>query len=366
MQKIFAASLYSGGGLSTYANEKIELGWGCEADKAIAEVHCLNAPSTKILEKNGKLLRVEQIDPHLVDFPDLIWISQECKGFSSLAMMNSQHRSRMLAKDMEEAQRINECLHLWQPRIIILENAVGYLESSPYHALIRGLRNKYYCREEIISPNDLGFPQHRPRSLVRLVRSDAAIYLPPTLAHRLQSKSAGTESSVPAESLHPTWEEVIGDGITPFPLANWQVKALEAQFQSPAFWQKFLKSKPIMLVQRAGATDNIRTAIASEPCWSIRALGGDRHWRQVDYLKFDLNFIQRLSHFARLSHPQAQTLLDSATSYSVSPRGLARLQGLPDSYILPADPVIATKIVGNGVHREVAYRAISETIEFCY
>jgi len=88
-----------------------------------------------------------------------------------------------------------------------------------------------------------------------------------------------------------------------------------------------------LLLENTGARSDraLQHRTADEPSWTIRAMGGDRHWHKANVLK------------------NGKVLV-------INPRCLARFQSFPDSYILPDKKAIAGMLVGNAVPPLLAQR----------
>lgn len=93
------------------------------------------------------------------------------------------------------------------------------------------------------------------------------------------------------------------------------------------------------LVQRVGTRGQPTLRSFDQPAWTVRALGHDRHWRQMDA------FIAT----APLHKKSIDSSVEQGRVVMVTPRALARFQSFPDSYQLPESRTQASKIIGNSV-----------------
>lgn len=343
MRKLIGANLYAGGGIvsaSLSESSGVEFVWACEYEDAIAKIHTLNFPNCEILQKRGRSLGVEEINAVEVEKPEFVWISQECKRFSKLKYLNGDNGKR--DKDIREAIAVNNLLQVWQPKVIILENAPEYIGSDAQKIILFNLTN-YLIREDIYECWDFGVPQLRKRSIIRLIRLDCARENIPDLPKSLVKKS---------------WSQALANlELKPYPLADWQKQRLCSMLTNRRLLQNILNNRGLLLVQRVGAIeDKLKIALANEPSWGVRSLGHDRHWRQMD--------VVALPPKLDLQETSIDFLINKIISYEVSPRALARLQTVPDSYILPENKTLACRIVGNGVPSIFGKTVIQETLKY--
>lgn len=279
---------------------------------------------------------VQLVDWGQLESPDLLWASPVCTRMSA-ANVNKGEAD----KDLELAQAICSAISTLKPKAFCLENVRAYSKSRSLQ-LIRDTLNLlgYGISETLVNAADYGVPQSRVRFILRAMRGQ----FPPAL---------------PSIVLHTSgWYSAIADLIPTLPdsdLAPWQLERLTAQIKTTLIDSKnavyrdsrtygeyaefafpitnALDNMPhAFLIERSGARSDrpLLVKAASEPCWTLRAaIGTDQNGNNRN------NVIN--------------AWLESGRVVTLTPRALARLQTLPDSYQLPLEMKVACPLIGNGV-----------------
>jgi DNA (cytosine-5)-methyltransferase 1 len=307
--------LFAGGGLADIGLQAagFEPIAAVEKDPAIAACYRLN---------HGE--RVIEADCNAIDYKQFgrgwakaIWCSPPCQQWSQ-----ARDKALPCREDGDVSDAIIRAIAEIEPQYFFLENVRGYLKSPAYAAIISWLfASGYGVDARVYNAANYGVPQNRLRLVVRAVRDRVVLPYPPT---RNPQKVGWFEAIAPQLSECPQVE-----------LANWQKHKLFQQY--PAFFLSEKTEKGRALVPRVGFRgDKLPLYTEQKTAPTLRALGHDRHWRQLDAIAWDEHH--------RLSSVQA-----------VSPRCFAILQSVPKWYALPEDNCDATRIIGNGVPPLLAY-----------
>lgn len=335
-------SLFSGGGgadLGAIA-ANLEPCESVEYDPAIAEVHRANI--------GGKMhvANILDCDPYRFEKPDLLHASPVCKQFSTA---NANKGEAQL--DIDCAAKVAEFISVLQPRYFTLENVEAYRKSKSFHLITEALfKAGYFANWQVVNAADMGVPQSRRRLILMAVKD-------------------GFIPSLPQPTRHIGWYEAIADKVHNLPdskLADWQLRALPNEIKEHLFFSYksetmgnadlISKVKPsttllaskcakngidgykAILIENTGARSDrkLQTREATEPCWTLRAMGQDGHYHRANAL---LN--------ARI------VALDIAC--------LARLQSFSDDYQWSGKKSLDGKIIGNSV-TPLMYQKILQSI----
>lgn len=312
-----------------------------EFDPQIAEIHHMNHPQATTIVG----------DVRLVDFTrfagiDHVHGSPPCQSFSVAASKE--------AKDKRIANGEQDLIFEWvraiaqtKPRTASLENVPPTVNSPLFQKACQKLFELgYWLNWEVYNAADFGVPQTRKRLFLRAIRDDILGQTPIEKAEQTLFGEKYWWGMVPKKQQWVSWYEAIADLIPLLPEtepAPWQLKKLPKELESflipgqnatnpvfgklPAFT---ITGKPsgtkAFLVPRVGARMGELAARSQEkPAPTIRALGHDGHWRQLD------------------------AWLSAGEFRQIIPRALARFQSFPDDFLLPSNNALAGKIVGNAV-----------------
>lgn len=371
-----AIDLFAGGGGASIGLKQAGFGLiaAVEFDPQIAEVHHKNHPQTTTIVGDVKL----------VDFAkfsgiDHVHGSPPCQSFSIAASKE--------AKDKRIANGEQDLIFEWvraiaqtRPRTASLENVPPTVNSPLFRKTCQKLFELgYWLNWEVYNAADFGVPQTRKRLFLRAIRDNVLGTMPIERADQTLFGEKYWWGMTPKKQQWVSWYEAIADLIPSLPEtepAPWQLKKLPKELESflitgenashskicrswccPAFTvttkigtiRAFLipgqnDTNPVIsklpdftitgkpsgtkafLVPRVGArTRELAARSQEKPAPTIRALGHDGHWRQLD---------------AWLSFGEFR---------QITPRALARFQSFPDDFLLPDNNALAGKIVGNAV-----------------
>jgi DNA-cytosine methyltransferase len=176
--------------------------------------------------------------------------------------------------------------------------------------------------------------------------------------NKLIAIHGGNVPSLPPKEKHIGWYEAIKDKVHDLPdsqLAEWQLKALPSEIREHCFYSyksetmgnadltpmlkpstTLLASKcakngidgyKAILIESTGARSDreLQTREANEPCWTLRAMGHDRHYHR------------------------ANALLENAKTKALDIACLAALQSFPPDYIWSGVKSVDGKGIGNSV-----------------
>lgn len=284
-------SLYSGGGVADigFRDAGFSLVAAVERDPEIAHYHNLNLGNHCINASVG------DVDYTQFKGVDCIFMSPPCRA-SSMANPNrgENHPDWFLGNEAIAA------IQTVKPRWVILENVRGYVDNPAFKAICGCLSKQgYYFDYRVIDCADLGVPQHRKR-LILLASLDGFFLFPQFV------------------EVWKSWNDAISDLVDEFEdseLPNWAQKLFE---------KRGYDGERLLL--------NDRNTFGS-PIW------------QDERPSFTLT--ARYGHRVVLPHSEEKDL-EACTIKKLSPRAIARLMSVPDSYVLPERKTLATTILGNG------------------
>jgi DNA (cytosine-5)-methyltransferase 1 len=367
------ATLFSGGGLADVGLKRAGLTplWAVEYDPAIASVYAANHGAHVIVGD------VRGVDFATLERPDLLWASPPCPNFSVAKTGRGE-----TALDLEIADAVVRAIETLRPTAFVLENVRGYADSQSYRRIRAALdRLDYWSDADVVNAADLGTPQTRERLILR-ARAGGWMQ-----AHR----------PWPAPRPWVGWYAAIEDLIPTLPdsaFAPWQLARLPAEIRESVLvpcdntqqeWGKRYRSSseqaPTMSVERglrAFVLDGEQSSTASgllrrdddQPCMTIGASQARQPVRAFLVHSTDQRsmptrgdaepaFTVMAGSFAHSHQPggRPKAYLPPGRVVALTPRCLARFQGLPDSYWLPEKKSLACRVIGNGVAVEVAYEA---------
>ena len=376
-----ALDLFCGGGLMTSGLTRagFRVVGAVEFDEKIAECHHENFPDAEC----------EVADVRAVDFSKWEGVSHihgspPCQFYSSANQIKESKKKREpeAGLALEWVKAIAEL----RPRTISMEQVRGFYKVGEKETAIwREVRGKlfdlgYALHAQVFDAADFGVPQRRSRFFVRGVRKEFLDEIP---CYRQVNPLFQTVELFFDEPRyqHRGWYgavEDLLDGCEDSELTDWQKRRLpdwllEGRFEEhrlfdarntgrkgtlkkggePSFTvladgvpshraRALLVEKEeiggrAFLTMRTGATasDQLMLRGDGEPAPTIRAMGHDGHWQRMNSIE---------------ARPYRVKLL--------SPRCLARLQSVDDSFRLPDNDCLAGKVVGNGVPPLMAERLL--------
>ncbi len=341
-KKTFTALFAGGGGADLGAIAAgLEPCESVEYDPAIAEVHKANIGG-KMHVKN-----ILDCDPYRFEKPDILHASPVCKQFSTA---NANKGEAQL--DIDCAQKVAEFIQVLQPKHFTLENVEAYRKSKSFHLIVEMLHKLgYFCNWQVLNAADFGVPQSRRRLILIAVKD-------------------GFIPSLPLPEKHIGWYQAIADKVHDLPdsdLVAWQWKALPKELTEslllsgtyvshdnkipdmrspdrPCFTQTATIDKHptrCVLIENTGARSDreLQAREATEPCWTLRAMGQDGHYHRANAI---LN--------TRI------VALDIAC--------LARLQSFPDNYQWSGKKSLDGKIIGNSVPPLMYQKILQSIIQY--
>ncbi len=312
---ITCASLFAGGGGWTVGS--VQAGvyplWSVEIDPGIGEVleHNLSlaAPRHRTL-----ISSVLDIDPTKLasesgTHPDILIASPPCQSHSQARMRGSV----CPREDADVGSVVIRFVRAFRPRVVLLENVHSYRRHQTFLDFIAGCQALGYNTDFAIVNSD----EHNvPSSRRRLVARASLNPLPPW----------------PAVRPPISWLDAVRDILDTFPpdkLAPWQLARVR-RIQSKKFRDQYPLKYPWLISSNDVASHRfaegkvVRVARgADEPAFTIA------------------------STYKAMS--RTRVLFDDGRVIQVLPRGFARFQSFPDSYDLPKNAALATKVIGNAV-----------------
>lgn len=365
-------SLFSGGGLA-------DLGLHAAGYTSVGGIDC-DPAAVEVARANGLPVVCQDVltaQPCQFERPDLLWASPPCTTASI-----ANQRTGETELDRELARAVVRFIEAMTPPVVVLENVAGYRHYDSYGYIVAALRVRHYhVADWLLNAADYGVPQQRRRLIMIAQR------------HSTPQRPAATHKRH-ADMFSPQWRgwyDAVADLVPTFPaaqLANWQRRRLPA----------WVTETVLLSNQATERTDGMMAA--HEPALSIteqhngrlRALllddqfssaggytGNGRGATSVcstapsfTVTTRDSNRIKAIlvgaGGFAgdvvaaqaaaplfavtantNMASQVRAVLLDQADVRSLTPRALARLQSVPDTYELPDNRRLACSIIGRGV-----------------
>lgn len=239
---------------------------------------------------------------------NLLCASPPCQQYSRCRNKNLRDR-----KDKDVGIDILPFIAIKKPEFVFLENVEDYAKSPVFKAICETLRELgYFVEFKICNLANWGVPQSRVRTIM-LATNQGEFQFP-----FRNEKTIGWGESVSAEAIARCQK---------VEFTNHQKARLPANL------------RPYSLLEREGARDDrdIQCRYFHEPCFTIKALGSDRHWRQAD-------------------------IWTGSQLYGVSVEVCRKLQTFPDEHLLPEDNVHAWYGIGNSVPPLFAEKLLSDFI----
>lgn len=260
--------------------------------------HCTN--------KSIQDVSVEEI----LALPDInmFCVSPPCQFWSRARNKNLPKR-----KDKDVGIDILPFIAIKKPEFVFLENVEDYAKSPVFKAICETLRELgYFVEFKICNMADWSVPQSRTRTIM------------------LASNQGEFQFPFRNEK-HIGWGEVVS--------AEAIARCQKVEFTNHQKARLPANLRPYSLLEREGARDdrNIQCRYFHEPSFTIKALGGDRHWRQAD-------------------------IWTGSQLYGVSVEVCRKLQTFPDEHLLPEDNVHAWYGIGNSVPPLFAEKLLSDFI----
>lgn len=332
------ATMFSGGGLADVGLSQAGLAhaWGIELD----------AKRAAVAQRNGFDVRaasVLEVDPKSLPRVDWLHASPPCDNFSQAnSEAAKREEGRATELDLRLALSVAEYAEALEPEWVSLENVMGWRETEPEQVLRAALiAQGYKCAVWLLDAADFGTPQSRRRAFSVFGRT------------RQPKRPHDTHSPTP-DLFQPQWVgwERACEGwqeIEPRPLVERMERTLARAVAGVG--QDDTRYKGAVLVQGGAPQPHMVHAPGSELA--------------------DESGVVRLPIYRHMGEPST-TLTKRSTMQILTPEGartltsrhIARICGLPDSWITPDTLTMTREVCGLGVCPPVI-RAIVEAQRLC-
>lgn len=304
-----AIELFAGGGLFALGVRGIARpGYVVEADQRIAEFYeeAHGVPVIQDYVQNVNFSGVKS--GHLQASP-------VCKNFSG-AKNKNQITEADIQLDKTAADSVSRAIEDTQPNTVSIENVKQYKGSDSYNSIIATLeKNGYIYDANIYKANEFGAPTSRERLIVRAV------------------KKGGVLPEIKKTNKRVSWYDSVKDIVNDLP--NHDI----FKFKYPAKLMQTLERKGIDLF-------NVR-----EPLLISGMSEESMRWSNEPAFTF-------------LASPRNLNIiaLPGGIVKKVTARAMARMTGVPDSFPLPENEVLAKTIIGNGIPPALTRSVIGDLI----
>ena len=298
------ATLFSGGGgCEALLKKRIDFVHAVEYDPKIADVYRVNHGD------HIQVAKVEDVDYSLWGMLDYLHASPVCTRATHANSRNAGEDDR----DIQSALAVARCLEATQPRVFTLENVWGYRNFKAFKLICQALgRGVYMWHFEHLNAADFGVPQTRWRLILRAVRD---------------SLLPGWPAPLPWVG----WYAAIEDLLPLLPdsqFADWQIPHLPKQINGNVMPSCGLVPKECEV---------LALRYADCPSFGITS--------RATYGRMKVFILDNVSNH----DPMDRDWIQKGRMLKLTPRALARLQSIPDAFILPNDNGISSEIVGNAV-----------------
>jgi len=317
------ATMFSGGGLADVGlcQAGLDHAWGIELDAKRAAVARANGFDVRV----GDVLTT---DPKSLARVDWLHASPPCDNFSQAnGDAAKREGGRATELDLALALSVADYVRALEPEWVSLENVMGWRETVPEQALRAALiAQGYRCAVWLLDAADFGTPQSRRRVFSVFGRS------------RQPRRPPDTHSPTP-DFFQPRWVgwDVACQGweqIEPRPLVERMARALDHAVAGVVLTDT--RYKGAVLVQ--GGAPQPHTVHAPE-----------------SNLADDLGCV-RLPIYRHMGEPSttltrrsAMQILTPDGARTITERHIARICGLPDSWITPDTLTMTREVCGLGV-----------------
>lgn len=296
------ATLFSGIGMVEVGlRGKIDPVFAVEADPAIGAAHRA-AHGTPLLIGD-----VQGADLSQAGDIDYLHASPVCKNSSTVKNIAGDGEQPL---DIATAKATADAIRLKKPRVFTLENVKGYQNTEAMRLVEDALRDEGYTFDaRVYDAADYGAATHRDRILLRAVKGGD---LPPVPA---PTHGAPLTGRLPYADWYATVEDIV-DALPDETLPPFMLERMAKAGIDPA-----APGRPVIVYGGSGFAGQIPYAFAGGPAPTIKATPGEVH----------------------------RIILPDGRVKRVTPQVLARITGLPDDFVLPANARLAQTVIGNGV-----------------
>lgn len=294
------ATLFSGVGMVEVGlRGKIDPVFAVEADPAIGAAHQA-AHGTPIT-----IGKVQDVDISQAGDVDYLHASPVCKTSSTVKNIAGGGEQPL---DLVTAKATADAIRKAKPRVFTLENVKGYRNTEAMKVVEAALREEGYTFDvNVYDAADYGAATHRERLLLRAVKGGE---LPPVPA-----PTHGPGRAQP----HADWYATVEDLVDALP--DSEVPPFMRERLSNAGINADAPAQPLIVFGGSGFKGQVPHALAGGPAPTIKANPGEVH----------------------------RIILPDGRVKRVTPQVLARITGLPDDFVLPANERLAQTVIGNGV-----------------
>lgn len=338
------ATLFSGGGLFDVGAQAAGLTpiWAVERDPDIATVYRKNHPDGTCIVRD-----VGEVDYTLLPVSDWLHASPSCTN-ASIARATGGGETE---EDRQAAKAIGRALERL-PRVFSLENVWRYRLFDAFQMVTQQLDCLGYAWDFWhLNAADYGVPQTRKR-LILVARRDGTKPRRPEPTHC----KGGSLFGLPWRS----WYEAIEDLLPTLPadeLAPWQLRRLQ-EHPHTSF---LVSSTPSSDGKGFRSEEAPAYTVMASPFAPIRGVlvEGQNGGQRSTY-----HYVPRAASepaptvTASAASKTATRALVTGRCVQLNPRALARLQSIPDGYVLPERRRLAGQIIGNGVPPLLAQRVV--------
>lgn len=304
-ERILMGSLFSGGGTleAGLVYQMVDKQFAVESNKKIASVYTDNNGKEHMFV--GDVRDFESGGKKNVFY---LHASPVCKNFSAAKKNGGE-----TTLDIVTAKATARLLEEQMPQVFTVENVKQYKGSEAYGIIVKKIIELGYKWDvDVYNSSDYGAATSRERLIIRAVKD---VELP----------------AKPRKTGFTPWYDTVSDlidGLPESPMPKWMQDRYNAG--------NYRKDFPLFILG-GNKGYKLSTAYANEPAPTILAN----------------------SHDARIVMPDGRVL-------RATPRVLARIQGLPDSYNLPKQTTLAYTVVGNGIPTQLTKAVMGGLLDSAY
>ena len=315
MKKVTVASLFAGGG--GWEVGAVMAGckpiWASELQEDIAKVHDKALPGSHVYVGDITNLTPQEVQP-----VDVLCVSPPCQGYS-VARLGRYRQVAGNREDMMVGLESLKFIEALMPPVVLMENVTAYAKSDVFQKIVGTLKTLgYHVDHRNVFGYDYGVPSSRHRLILRATLRP----LPPW----------------PEKTPRPSWSDALADLLPTLPNATGEIPAYMAKSLATTHPPK----NADLLVWSGGALR--KTASGDRVLWVQEGKPGPTV--TATFKSIGSSFVLR----------------PDGSRKKFTSRCAARIQSFPDWYPLPADNVLAFKVIGNAVPPALAQRVIESVL----